>query len=126
MVEVCQSSSQSALRALAMSTGRVRYFCRMSERGGGGEAVMRTRFRRVGKAKRAHHLAACSVMDGGHVASRLCPPYGSTVDHRAADLLPRVNTAFDMRGAGQPRILCSRHRHRRAFAEGAEEHHAAA
>jgi hypothetical protein len=29
----------------------------------------------VGKAKRAHHLAARSVMDGGHVASLLCPPY---------------------------------------------------
>ena len=30
--------------------------------------------RRVGKAKRAHHLATCSVVDGGHVASGLCPP----------------------------------------------------
>ena len=34
--------------------------------------------RRVGRAKRAHHLAACSVVDGGHVASRLCPPYDIT------------------------------------------------
>jgi predicted amidohydrolase YtcJ len=32
--------------------------------------------RRVGKAKRAHHLAACSMIDGGHVATLLCPPYG--------------------------------------------------
>src|SRR6266850_1891783 len=30
MVEVCQSSSQSGLGALAILTGRVRYFCRMS------------------------------------------------------------------------------------------------
>ena len=32
--------------------------------------------RRVGKAKRAHHLAARLVIDGGHVALLLCPPYG--------------------------------------------------
>ena len=40
-------------------TGRVRCF----EIGNG----------RVGKAQRAHHLTACSLMDGGHVASLLCP-----------------------------------------------------
>src|SRR6185295_7351739 len=33
--------------------------------------------RRVGKAKRAHHLTPRSLPDGGHDASRLCPPYGS-------------------------------------------------
>ena len=32
--------------------------------------------RRVGRAQRAHHLAARSMIDGGHVASLLCPPYG--------------------------------------------------
>src|SRR5215207_7655137 len=31
--------------------------------------------RRVGKAKRAHHRAVRELMDGGHVASLLCPPY---------------------------------------------------
>src|SRR5204863_10143351 len=34
------------------------------------------KIRRVGKAQRAHHLADCSLMDGGHVATLLCPPYG--------------------------------------------------
>ena len=29
--------------------------------------------RRVGRAQRAHHLAACSVVDGGHVASLPLP-----------------------------------------------------
>jgi hypothetical protein len=29
--------------------------------------------RRVGKAKRAHHLSAPDVFNGGHAA--LCPPY---------------------------------------------------
>ena len=33
----------------------------------------------MGKAKRAHHLATNSVMDGGHVASLLCPPYGNQI-----------------------------------------------
>src|SRR5437868_3590246 len=32
--------------------------------------------RRVGKAKRAHHSASQLLSDGGHGASRLCPPYG--------------------------------------------------
>jgi hypothetical protein len=34
---------------------------------------------RVGKAKRAHHLAPRSLSDGGHGALRLCPPYGSVI-----------------------------------------------
>jgi hypothetical protein len=33
--------------------------------------------RRVGKAQRAHHLATRLVIDGGHVASLLCPPYAA-------------------------------------------------
>ena len=45
-----------------------------------------TRDRRVGKAKRAHHLTAQSVMDGGHVASLLCPPYEARPHPRGARL----------------------------------------
>src|SRR4051812_7422522 len=44
---------------------------------------------------------------------------------RAAGLLPGVDAAFDMGGVGKTRAPGGSHRHRRAFTEGAEEHHAA-
>jgi len=42
----------------------------------GSSCVSQTRYRRVGKAQRAHRLSHTDRI-GGHGAVRLCPPYGT-------------------------------------------------
>ena len=64
---------------------------------------------RVGKAQRAHHLAARSVMDGGHVASLLCPPYSSEYDfaisRRIASEVCILVCPPELRGRREDRVL---------------------
>src|SRR3954454_23199283 len=59
--------------------------------------------RRVGKAKRAYHLTPRSLSDGGHGASRLCPPYGYAALLRC-DLAWRGRRADEV--GGQLRVAC--------------------
>src|SRR4051794_22336508 len=56
--------------------------------------------RRVGKAQRAHHLAPNSIIDGGHVASLLYPPYRT----EPAPHFPDPAAA----STGDQRVICSR------------------
>ena len=44
--------------------------------------------RRVGKAKRAHHSKPRPAVDGGHVASLLCPPYDTCASYAVSSFLP--------------------------------------
>ena len=65
------------------------------------------RCRRVGKAQRAHHLAACSVKDGGHVAALLCPPYATECAsvfsrHDVPEVCIFVCPPRNMRAQGRP------------------------
>src|SRR5580698_7292316 len=46
------------------------------------------------------------------------------VNHGAAGLLPGIDATLDMGGVGEACVPGGGHRHRRAFAERAEEHHA--